>query len=210
MKLRFPFEESFVLLAVVCVLALIPVGAQQENGSQQKSGTTPSTLNEKAEVRVEKYNVKQDFGPQSVSRRGDRMSAATPSGQNNNSQGTSGGKGANGSSDAIKQDFGPQSVSRRGDRMTVATPAGQGSGGKGQAGSGATTHQDSAPAAHSSRHQTTNSTPKGNQSFNSLPTAGSQGWAETDGRAPRIVANAIAPGGVPRFLSPQPGPQSSQ
>ncbi len=167
MKMRFPLEESFVLLAVACLLALIPVGAQQDRaGQQQNAGTAPAPGGKGTETRVEKFNVKQDFGP--------------------------------------------QSVPRRGDRTTAATPPGQGNGGKGQGGSGATIHQEFGPAAHGSRHQTTNSTPKGNRSFNSLPTAGSQGWAETDGRAPQTVANAIAPGGIPQYLSPQPGPQSSQ
>ncbi len=128
MRMRFPLEESLALPAVVCLLALMPVGAQQNSGAQQNAGTTPTTSGRGTGTRVEKFKVKQEFGPQTVSRRGDRTAVATPPGQGDGTQGTNSGNSANGSSDAIKQDFGPTAHGLR--KETTSAPNAIDAGGK--------------------------------------------------------------------------------
>ena len=118
MRMPFPLGRRLALPAVLCVLAIIPLSAQQKNGSTQNSGTKPATGSEKAEVRVEKFNVKQDFGPQSVARRGDRMTTATPPSQGN------GGQGPGGTDSTIHQEFGPTVHGSRKQSTTAQNPAG--------------------------------------------------------------------------------------
>jgi hypothetical protein len=88
MQMRFPVRRSLTLTMVLCVLAIIPLSAQQQNGGPQNTGTKPATGSEKAEVRTEKFKVKQEFGPQTVARRGDRTTTVTPPSQGSSSSGT--------------------------------------------------------------------------------------------------------------------------
>jgi hypothetical protein len=101
----------------LCVLAIIPLSAQQQNGSKQNSGTKPATGSEKAEVRVEKFNVKQEFGPQATSKRGEKLTAVTPPDQGN------GGKGQGAPDATTRQEFGPTVHGSRKDRSAAANPA---------------------------------------------------------------------------------------
>jgi len=102
--------------AVVAVLFAMVLALPAQQGSSARADKTVNAQNQSSELRTEKFNVKQEFGPQSVGRRGDRMTTATPPGQNNSHSGSSG------STSEFRQEFGPQSVSRRGDRMTAAAP----------------------------------------------------------------------------------------
>jgi len=95
MQMRFPVRRTLTLTMVLCVLTIIPLSAQQQNGGQQNSTTKPATGSEKAEVRTEKFKVKQEFGPQTVARRSDKTTTVTPPSQGNSSSGTG---SANGSS----------------------------------------------------------------------------------------------------------------
>lgn len=91
MQMRFPVRHSLTLTMILCVVAIAPLSAQQQNGSRQNTPTKPAT-SEKAEVRTEKFKVKQEFGPQTASRRSDRTTAVTPPSQGNSSLGTGSAK----------------------------------------------------------------------------------------------------------------------
>ena len=136
MQMRFPVGKSLTLTIFLCMLSIIPLSAQQQNGGQPNTGTKPATGSEKSEVRVEKFKVKQEFGPQSVSRRGDRTTTATPpsQGSGNNNQGASAA--------TSHQEFGPTVHDSRKDTSTAPSPGG--SGGKPQSTSAQNT-QTSAP-----------------------------------------------------------------
>jgi len=95
MQMRFPVRRSLTLTIVLCVLAIIPLSAQQQNGSQQNSGSKPATGSDKPEVRTEKLKVKQEFGPQTVARRSDGTTTVTPPSQGNSSSATGSGQSSN-------------------------------------------------------------------------------------------------------------------
>ena len=88
MQMRFPVGKSLTLTMILCMLAIIPLSAQQQNSGQQNSGTKPATGSDKPEVRTEKFKVKQEFGPQTVARRSDSTTTVTPPSQGNSSSGT--------------------------------------------------------------------------------------------------------------------------
>ena len=92
--------RSLALAAALSTITLLAAPAQQSNSG--KATGSSNGHNQGAEVRTEKIKFKQEFGPQTVGRRDDRMSAATPPSQGN------GGKGSGGSSAAVRQEFGPQ------------------------------------------------------------------------------------------------------
>jgi len=116
-------------LFLVALVLSQPIAAQQAGNGAKNNGTPSANGNQGTSGRVEKFKVKQEFGPQSVSRRGDRTTIATPPGQGSGAQGNN--NGSSSSTDKFKQEFGPQSVPPRGDRTTIATPPGQGSGAQG-------------------------------------------------------------------------------
>jgi hypothetical protein len=158
-------HPSFVvtLFAATCAFALSPLFAQQSN-----SGSHPNSNNQTG-VRVEKFNVKQEFGPQTTSRRGDRMSATSP-------KQSKGGNGAGQSAEKYKQDFGPQQASRRGDRMSVVTPSGQnnGSGAPGASGLNSASSPQSGTLIRRKRKQPSNRGRSDDAHFNPIATAGTQ------------------------------------
>lgn len=90
--MRFP--SGLGLIAAACVLATTPLAAQQQNGSKQNTATKSVTGSEKAEVRTERFKVKQEFGPQTVSRRGDKVTTVTPPSQGNSASGTGSAQGS--------------------------------------------------------------------------------------------------------------------
>jgi hypothetical protein len=119
--------RSFVLAAAFCATALLATAQQSSNG---RSSASSGGQKQSAEVRTEKFKVKQEFGPQTTAHRNDRTSTATPPGQNGGSNGP-GDNGSSSSADKFKQEFGPQSVGTRKDRAATAAPpstSGQGNG----------------------------------------------------------------------------------
>jgi len=84
LKAQLPSKSSFALFTAACALAFAHLSAQQSNGIAPASGgKNPSTP-------VEEFNVKQEFGPQQASRRGDRIGVAALPGQSNGSKGEPG------------------------------------------------------------------------------------------------------------------------
>jgi hypothetical protein len=147
-------------LFLVALVLSQPLAAQQASNGKQNNGTPPANGNQGTGTRVEKFNVKQEFGPQATSRRGDRMGVATDPNQGAGTQGTGNNTGSNNSTEKFKQEFGPQSVSRRGDRMGVVSPQGQGG-----------NHQ---PGANTADHA----------HFNPMATGGAQRTANPNGGSP--------------------------
>ena len=123
-------------LFLVALVLSQPIAAQQAGNGAKNNGTPSANGNQGTSGRVEKFKVKQEFGPQSVSRRGDRTAISTPPGQGSGEQGNN--NGSSSSTDKFKQEFGPQTVSRRGDRMRVDAPQNGGGSNNGSAGSGGT------------------------------------------------------------------------
>jgi len=123
-------------LFLVALVLSQPIAAQQAGNGAKNNGTPSANGNQGTSGRVEKFKVKQEFGPQSVSRRGDRTTIATPPGQGSGAQGNN--NGSSSSTDKFKQEFGPQTASRRGDRMSVDAPQDGGGSNNGSAGSGGT------------------------------------------------------------------------
>lgn len=109
--------RSFVLAAAFGACAVL-AAQQSSNG---KTSASSGGQKQSAEVRTEKFEVKQEVGPRTVPPSGDRPASAAPSMQNGAGNG-SGNSGSGGSTDKFKQEFGPQSVGTRKDRMTTATP----------------------------------------------------------------------------------------
>jgi hypothetical protein len=123
-------------LFLVALVLSQPIAAQQAGNGAKNNGTPSANGNQGTSGRVEKFKVKQEFGPQSVSRRGDRTAISTPPGQGSGVKGNN--NGSSSSTDKFKQEFGPQTVSRRGDRMRVDAPQNGGGSNNGSAGSGGT------------------------------------------------------------------------
>jgi hypothetical protein len=120
--------RSFVLAATFCATAFLAAQAQQS--SDGKSNASTGGQKQSAEVRTEKFKVKQEFGPQTTAPRGDRTNTSTTPGQNGGSN-ASGNNDANSSASEFKQEFGPQVVGSRKDRAATAAPpsaSGQGNG----------------------------------------------------------------------------------
>jgi hypothetical protein len=92
--------RSLALATAFSTIALLAAPAQQSNSGKATGSSNGHNL--AAEVRTEKIKFKQEFGPQTAARRGDRMSAATQPSQGN------AGKGSGRSSAAVHQEFGPQ------------------------------------------------------------------------------------------------------
>jgi hypothetical protein len=116
MKMRFSSGRRQAFTVMLFALVIVPLSAQQQN--KQNTGTKPATSGEKAEVRTEKFKYKQEFGPQSAARRGDRMTTVTPPNQN------SGGNPQGTSSSTIHQEFGPTVHGSRKQSTTAQNPAG--------------------------------------------------------------------------------------
>ena len=131
--MQFPLGKSVSITMVLCALAIIPIAAQQKNTSTQNGGNKPAASSEKAEVRTEKFKVKQEFGPQTAARREDGTTAATPPNQ---------GSSSGASSSTVRQEFGPAVHGPRKQGLNAADPGG--SGGKPQSSSTQNT-QASAP-----------------------------------------------------------------
>jgi hypothetical protein len=117
MQLSFPLGKSLSITAALCALAIIPLAAQQKNASTQNPGTKPASSGEKAEVRTEKFKVKQEFGPQTVARRSDKMTTATPPNQ---------GSSPGASSSTVRQEFGPAVHGPRKQNLSAAGSGGSG------------------------------------------------------------------------------------
>lgn len=116
MKLPGSIVPGYGLAALACLLAFNSLAAQQSSSNQPNKGNpTANTSNQNGEVRVEKFHVRQDFGPQPASRRGEQPATATPPAQNT---------GTHTETLKVKQEFGPQTASRRGDRTTAIAPQG--------------------------------------------------------------------------------------
>lgn len=105
--------RNSVLAATLITISLSMASAQQSNNGRTSvsSNGQPQT----AEVRTEKFKVKQEFGPQTVARRDNRTAAATPSAQN-------GGGSSTGRASKFKQEFGPSVHAARQQNVTTATP----------------------------------------------------------------------------------------
>lgn len=117
MRMQFPSGRSVSITAVLCALAIIPLAAQQKNTSTQNGGAKPAASSEKAEVRTEKFKVKQEFGPQTAARRSDNTTAATPPNQ---------GSSPGASSSTVRQEFGPAVHGPRKQDLSAAGSGGSG------------------------------------------------------------------------------------
>lgn len=110
--------RSLALASALSTIALLAAPAQQSNSG--KATGSSNGHNQGAEVRTEKIKYKQEFGPQTVARRGDRMNAVTQPSQG------SGGRGSGSSSAAVRQEFGPQVQAPRNARTSTVQPVGSG------------------------------------------------------------------------------------
>jgi len=162
LKTPLPSRPNIAALVAACISLVAPVPAQQNHGSAaaDRSKTPPS--------HVEKFNVKQEFGPQTAARRGDRMGVATPpsQGAGNNSS------GASQSTEKYKQEFGPQQASRRGDRMSMVSPP-PNSNPQNAALASSSARQSQAATRHK-RKQPEGSNPSAAIQFNPIATGGTQ------------------------------------
>src|SRR5208283_1488119 len=110
--------RSLAIATALSTIALVATQAQQSNSG--KATGSSNGHNQGAEVRTEKFKVKQEFGPQTVARRNDSISAVTPPSQGNS------GKGSGGSSAAVRQDFGPQVHAPRNAPTSTVLPTNSG------------------------------------------------------------------------------------
>ena len=118
MNVRIAQGFAAFLFFVALVLSQ-PVAAQQAGNGNQNNGTPPANGNQSPSIRVEKFHVRQEFGPQATARRGDRMTTAAPPNRNNGTHNT-GGQGTSGTT--YRQDFGPQVHGPRQQPLTTDRP----------------------------------------------------------------------------------------
>lgn len=158
--------RSSFLAASLITFATLAAQAQQSNNG--KTSVSSNGQSQAAEVRTEKFKVKQEFGPQTVARHSDRTNTATPPGQSN------GNSGSTSQPSKFKQEFGPQTASRRDDNVIVPAPQGQSASNSGTkpASNGATDHQEFGPSLPRPRQQNTNvATPRASAGAGSTQTA---------------------------------------
>jgi hypothetical protein len=183
---------------VLCVLTIIPLSAQQQNGSQQNSGAKPATTSDKPEVRTEKFKVKQEFGPQSSSRRSDQSTTVTPPSQGSGTQGTGAANNPNPQNEKFKQEFGPTQASKRIDQTDATGPQGQNGASDSQNSTGATSHQPSGPQVHGTHQQPSTTEDSSQPVFNPQATAGTQRNAGQNTGAQQNSSNATSSTGKRR------------